>query len=136
MLQPRVVKSFVFENGPTQLRVRGRSMFPFFEEGQHVLVKPVNCSLRVGRIYAYVKNNTMVGHRLVRVKKNHAVFIGDGNDCPESVDIDSIIGECVIRHSWIKQYFIGVVNFIYLCIPIRLVANIRHCFLQYCFQKG
>jgi hypothetical protein len=135
MLQPHVFKSFVFENGAAQLRISGRSMFPFFKEGQNVLVTPLDRSLRAGRIYAYIKNNTMVGHRLVRVKNDRAVFLGDGNNRSETVDINSIIGECIVEYSKMKQLFVAIVNFIFINLPVKGMATGRRCLLWYLFRK-
>ena len=57
--------------GKIYLRLSGFSMFPFLKEGDVALIKKVEINtLNIGDVIVFRKDQKMIAHRLVEIKKN------------------------------------------------------------------
>ncbi|MGJ1205474.1 S24/S26 family peptidase [Sphingobacterium lactis] len=74
------VKGFLEENKSTWITVKGKSMIPFLDPGDHVLLQPFKGQkIPVGSILLAKIGSSYILHRMVNKKGNSIILAGDGN---------------------------------------------------------
>ena len=121
-----LVRRELFKNGAATLPLQGNSMNPTYCHGQRVTIIPASKSLlKSGTCCAYLKNGTLVLHRIIFILKNHAYIIGDNTSYIEKVHQSEIIGCTLSETSVLKTFSIIITNFIFLPMKNTLVFNYR-----------
>ena len=113
---PEAAEYFFFEQHGLCARAAGNSMAPFIRDGQSVPISREIGPLRPGTCYFFFNENRFILHRLVRVNKKGALFMGDNSDTAENRRAGNHRGaagqapECIGRDSyysdksWILYY--------------------------------
>ena len=100
------------------IAVASGSMVPTYEKGDAVIYEKVNADqLQIGDILAFQKNDIIVTHRIVEIRKNvRRVFItkGDANKSVDSYEVEAsnVLGKVVFKVRyigyptvWINEFF-------------------------------
>lgn len=91
-LLPLIEEAFL-NNQSFDLTVKGTSMSPTFENGKTVVtITKYTGELKKNDVYLYKYENKILLHRLVKVKNNHFIFLGDSLYQKEYVSESDIIG--------------------------------------------
>jgi hypothetical protein len=89
--------SLLAKSGRTfEVRISGTSMGNAIPDGVLVRVEPADV-LMPGEVIAFRDgDNRVVAHRLVRIVRDHAIALGDGNRFPDPpIPLDAIVGRVV-----------------------------------------
>lgn len=102
------------------IAVASNSMFPIYEKGDAVIYEKVSADkLGIGDILAFQKENIIVTHRIVEIRKNtNYVFItkGDNNDSIDSFEVNAsdVLGKVLYKIKyigyptvWLNEFFKG-----------------------------
>jgi len=89
----RAAPAFVFKAGEAVLPVAGASMLPLIREGERVSIFELGTGerIRAGDVYAFVKNGSVVLHRVFNCKRRMYMAFGDNSLFPEYVKRSEII---------------------------------------------
>lgn len=134
MYNPRItelVRKELFKNGSATLPLQGNSMSPTYSHGQLVTIIPTsNSPLKAGTCCAYLKNGTLVLHRIIFVLRKHAVIAGDNTSHIEKIHKSDIVGCTLSETSTLKRFTIILANFIFLSMKKTCIFNYRIRFFK------
>jgi hypothetical protein len=104
---PILVKQFLFEQ--ERCNVIGNSMHPMLHSGQTVNILPHERALIIGHIYVFLDYGKLLMHRLVAIRKQAAVFMGDHSISIEKVDQSAIVAKLECHYN---RRLVTLINFI------------------------
>ncbi len=93
----KITSELLHEDKVLKIRAVGCSMLPLFKENDQFIIqkKPNNC-LAVGDIIIFVRDNTLIAHRIFKIKQNTVVTWGDFNLVPDQPIIrNQIIAQAI-----------------------------------------
>jgi hypothetical protein len=125
------VKSFFHLTNNNEVRVEGTSMWPSIRNNQIVKIACAKTQLRPGACYVFLSHNRLVAHRFVTLKDDKAIFLGDRSLSIETIPVDCVFGEVVLRqHAFIRR-MISIVNliFFHFFLSFKKVKMVRMAFI-------
>ena len=94
MIPTEIVQELLFEKPLPVLTIDGRSMLPYFQNGEKVRLHPLTQPLLIGRCYAYRQHNHITLHRLCAILPNGTLlFAGDNAIRIERIQPRQLLGE-------------------------------------------
>ena len=94
-----VIKELVKRGIMRKIRVVGKSMVPFLLPGEWVMISNDIDRLNEGDIVVYVRVESLVIHRVKRIRNGRVITRGD--NCPvddSEISVDNVVGVAVKRH--------------------------------------
>lgn len=76
-----LVKKILFKTKQLRTKIYGSSMYPFFKEGDDILIKKREITdLKVGDVVLYNNNNILIVHRILSIGNDSIITKGDNSD--------------------------------------------------------
>ena len=110
ILSNSVIQEFLFEK--KEHIVSGSSMQPLLCHGQKVLLSPCKDKLNIGHIYVFLFNGKLLMHRLITLKQNMAVFMGDYSFRVEKIHRKAIVAKLEYNHCFSLLALIRFINIV------------------------
>ncbi len=121
----KAITTFLFDNKEPVLHVCSDSMYPAFSCGQKVKVIPLRQPLECGKCYIFIHKGKLNIHRLLSVKNDCSVFIGDRSRRKEHVPISAIIAEPEYDQNIVTTFILRYIN-LFFC---RIIPAFPQCAL-------
>ncbi|MBD3345623.1 MAG: hypothetical protein GF401_11225 [Chitinivibrionales bacterium] len=110
----KALNCFFFDKGNKEFVVRGGSMAPLLRDRQKIIVAPLSSPLKHGWCYVFRAGEKLIIHRLVRVKNDRALFVGDHSPKVHDIPVSDIIGRPLIKEKSMTRLIIHAINCIFL----------------------
>ena len=106
--------NLIFNDNPVELPVYGTCMFPVFQPGESVSVKPVTYPLQKGKYYVFLHKGSLYVHRLYKIKHTAAQLYGDRSKNGESIPLSAFIGEPIYQNFPLTIFLVNSINALFL----------------------